>query len=347
MARTSNVRVKLCDQILLHKLHLLNNAVSRTGVTEREMEEAFKLSIGYRPSRLSWAMSWNDGTLSILYSVIFLIALFVLTPFLASFFEVILGTRCIVPNNYLVWEATRPLSDCDFCRGVQSPIILSNCSREEFKPYAYSSRPIIIKNAVSHWPAAQFLNFTFLKDLYQKHPAALDSFHEDCQFLHFKSNFQTLRDVFRMSEDFRTGHKPWYVGWSNCNPVILAELRKLYPKPHFLPEDAEMPNTDFVFLGYEQGALMHVRTSQKWFQKNRLKNSNFQIDYIPRLMWQAQLRGNKTWILAPTPECDNECKSFSFYVEPGDALLVDTRLWYHGTFISKGEFSLTIQSEYG
>ncbi|KAL1375084.1 hypothetical protein pipiens_017716 [Culex pipiens pipiens] len=328
MARTSNVRVKLCDQILLHKLHLLNNAVSRTGVTEREMEEAFKLSIGYRPSRLSWAMSWNDGTLSILYSVIFLIALFVLTPFLASFFEVILGTRCIVPNNYLVWEATRPLSDCDFCRGVQSPIILSNCSREEFKPYAYSSRPIIIKNAVSHWPAAQFLNFTFLKDLYQKHPAALDSFHEDCQFLHFKSNFQTLRDVFRMSEDFRTGHKPWYVGWSNCNPVILAELRKLYPKPHFLPEDAEMPNTDFVFLGYEQGALMH-------------------IDYIPRLMWQAQLRGNKTWILAPTPECDNECKSFSFYVEPGDALLVDTRLWYHGTFISKGEFSLTIQSEYG
>lgn len=64
-----------------------------------------------------------------------------------------------------------------------------------------------------------------------------------------------------MSEDFRSGHKPWYVGWSNCNPLILAELRKLYPKPHFLPEDAEMPNTDFVFLGYEQGAVMHVGLS--------------------------------------------------------------------------------------
>lgn len=117
MARLSNVRVKLCDQILLHKLHVLNNAVSQKGVTEREMEEAFKQSIGYRPSRLSWTQ-WNDGTLSILYSVIFVIALFVLTPFLASFIEVILGTRCIVPNNYLVWEATRPLSDCDFCRGM-------------------------------------------------------------------------------------------------------------------------------------------------------------------------------------------------------------------------------------
>lgn len=116
MARLSSVRVKLCDQILLHKLNLLNSAVARTGLTEREMEEAFKLSIGYRPSRLSWTQ-WNDGTLSILYSVIFLIALFILTPFLASLIEVILGTRCIVPNNYLVWEATRPLSDCDFCRG--------------------------------------------------------------------------------------------------------------------------------------------------------------------------------------------------------------------------------------
>lgn len=45
---------------------------------------------------------------------------------------------------------------------------------------------------------------------------------------------------------------------SNCHPIVLSELRKLYPKPHFLPDDAEMPNTDFIFLGYEQGAIMHV-----------------------------------------------------------------------------------------
>lgn len=73
----------------------------------------------------------------------------------------------------------------------------------------------------------------------------------------------------------------------------------------------------------------------------------FQLDYIPRLMWQAQLRGNKSWIVAPTPECDDQCSSFTFYVEPGDAVLVDTRIWYHGTHIRKGQFSLTIQSEYG
>lgn len=45
----------------------------------------------------------------------------------------------------------------------------------------------------------------------------------------------------------------------------------------------------------------------------------FQLDYIPRLMWQAQLRGNKSWSVAPTPECNSVCGKFTFYVEPGDA----------------------------
>lgn len=64
-------------------------------------------------------------------------------------------------------------------------------------------------------------------------------------------------------------------------------------------------------------------------------------------MWQAQLRGHKTWSLNPTPECEHLCKSFSFVVEPGDILLLDTRIWYHETHIPKGEFSIAIQSEYG
>jgi len=43
-----------------------------------------------------------------------------------------------------------------------------------------------------------------------------------------------------------------------------------------------------------------------------------QIDYISRLMWQAQLRGHKTWRLVPPPDCDHVCTGFSFRVEPGD-----------------------------
>lgn len=44
----------------------------------------------------------------------------------------------------------------------------------------------------------------------------------------------------------------------------------------------------------------------------------FQLDYISRLMWQAQLRGHKTWRLNPPPECEAVCKGFTFRIQPGD-----------------------------
>lgn len=55
-----------------------------------------------------------------------------------------------------------------------------------------------------------------------------------------------------------TGKPPWYVGFSNCQTAVLHELRRLYPIPHFLPADAELPNTDYIFMGFDQGATMHV-----------------------------------------------------------------------------------------
>lgn len=45
---------------------------------------------------------------------------------------------------------------------------------------------------------------------------------------------------------------------SNCHPEVLKEMRKFYDKPHFLPEEAEHSHIDFVFMGYQQGAFMHV-----------------------------------------------------------------------------------------
>lgn len=46
--------------------------------------------------------------------------------------EYFLSVRCFVPNNYIVWEATRPISNCQFCAGVDQPYILPNISRIEF-----------------------------------------------------------------------------------------------------------------------------------------------------------------------------------------------------------------------
>ncbi|XP_033193881.1 uncharacterized protein LOC117233997 isoform X2 [Bombus vosnesenskii] len=195
-----------------------------------------------------------------------LLALF--TPIFCSilfkylYFDIIRSireTRCLIPNNYFIWEFTRPISNCDYCRDVTSALILPNLTREEFKQYAYSSRPMVIKYAASHWPASK-------KEL--------------------------------------------------CSIMVK------------ILEDAEVPYSNYVFLGYEEGAIMH-------------------LDYISRLMWQGQIIGNKTWSVAPTPECDTVCTRFNFTVYAGDIVLLDTRIWYHSTYVKGGNFSLTVTSEYG
>lgn len=118
---------------------------------------------------------------------------------------------------------------------------------------------------MKHWPARNQLTFQFLKDLYQKYPLLLSEFNEDCQFLNFKSSFSTLEEFFQMpTEQVLSGHPTWYVGFSNCQANILAELRKLYPRPIFLPADSEIPNTDYIFLGYNEGADMHVSDMRKF-----------------------------------------------------------------------------------
>ncbi|KAI8439911.1 hypothetical protein MSG28_001371 [Choristoneura fumiferana] len=128
----------------------------------------------------------------------------------------VLSVRCLLPNNYLVWEATRPLADCGYCANVTKPIILRNVSRRNFANYAYLSKPIIIKNAISHWRATYKLNFYTFKRLYENTVGSYESIDEGCQFLNFKTDLFTLKEVFDMP-DARArnepGQKPWYVGW--------------------------------------------------------------------------------------------------------------------------------------
>lgn len=266
MVRISGTtRTKECDQLFLQKISGLNSAIlRRKDITFEDLEEAYKKSI-----KVESFFGFSDGrNVIFMYGVLLMILLFVATPALVYLFEYILSTRCFIGMGYVSWEITRPISNCRHCSGLQAPIVLeSNVTRGDFQPYAYSSQPIIVRGAAKHWEAIKSLNYSFLKDIYQRVPGAIDTVHDDCQFLHFKSNFVTLRDVFaavKGEEPLENG-KEWYVGWNNCHPTIMKHIRNLYPHPPlpFLPEDAELASTDFVFLGYDQGAIMHVSDSSK------------------------------------------------------------------------------------
>ncbi|XP_032520480.2 uncharacterized protein LOC116772403 isoform X1 [Danaus plexippus] len=305
--------------IIYHKIKTLQKIAFDKGI-ENVLNTQFNCDVTHKSGHILY----NKTLISVSVAFISLLVA-------SSVIEYLLSARCLLPINHLVWEATRPLADCGYCENVTKPLILWNVTRYSFKKYAYSSKPIIVKNAIKHWSASKFFSINFFKTLYEQTPQSYESLENGCQFLNFKSDLFTLKEVFempkaRVSNQF--GQEPWYVGWGNCHPTILSKVREYYSIPEFLPDDAEFPATENIFIGYEMGAVMH-------------------LDYIPRLMWQGQVKGNKTWLIKPVPECENSCSEIKFYVEPGDVVLLDTRLWYHSTTIPKGQLSLTVQSEYG
>lgn len=60
----------------------------------------------------------------------------------------------------------------------------------------------------------------------------------------------------------------------NCHSEILNQMREYYPKPHFLPEDCEIPSKEYIFMGYDNGATMHVRLLNNQLNKSSIAYMN-------------------------------------------------------------------------
>lgn len=254
--------------------------------------------------------------------------------------------------------------------------ICCNCS------YAYSGRPVIVKDALANWTAVDVFSYEFFSELYTKESNALASRSQRCQFFPYKTEFRSLEEALTMSED-RQSNQPWYFGWSNCDSQTADVLRRHYSRPYFLPERSESSRTDWIFMGTAGlGAHMHVRVSNRLLCKcssrsrfNLMLNRysrlvlGTKVDHVSLPSWQAQCRGKKVWSLEPPPECHYQCQSMEVTVEAGDTsnkcysiilfkirtsflneiftpVVLDTNIWYHKTNVVSEEVSITIGSEY-
>ncbi|KAK3884595.1 hypothetical protein Pcinc_011151 [Petrolisthes cinctipes] len=201
----------------------------------------------------------------------------------------------------------------------------ANVTREEFEPWAYLSRPIVVRGGALHWPALHIFSESFFRSLYDGVPGSYSDVAHDCQFLPFRTYYLNLQEALAR----QTRPKHWYFGWSNCSPGVGGVLREVAPRPSFLPRHTEHSALDWIFMGtHGPGAASH-------------------LDYVQRPSWQAQIRGTKTWHLRPVPECQHACPHhLTITVHRGDIVLVDTNQWYHTTVIHPGDISITIGSEY-
>lgn len=233
--------------------------------------------------------------------------------------------KCLITVPWFTQKVFRPPEDCSICQDVQQVDKLIAVDPTIFEQrYAYSGKPVVISDAMANWTASKVFSFSFFKTLYYGEEA-------NCQFFPYKTEFQNLQDVFDMNDSRATmekGTKPWYVGWSNCDEKIGAILRQHYQRPYFLPATAESEKTDWIFMGsYGYGAPMHV-------------------DDVEHPSWQAQIKGEKLWILEPPRECHYSCKRLEVIVHPGEIIVLDTNRWYHQTKIVSKDMSITIGAEY-
>ena len=127
------------------------------------------------------------------------------------------STECLIENNEIMTEMARPRFNCKLCEYIREVPVERNISQESFKDlYAYSAVPVLVKDATKDWSAMSTFSFQFFKDLYQNTDGALKAIEDECQFFPYKTDFESLGDVFNMSDDrasFKEGEKPWYIGW--------------------------------------------------------------------------------------------------------------------------------------
>ncbi|ESO98350.1 hypothetical protein LOTGIDRAFT_114702 [Lottia gigantea] len=242
--------------------------------------------------------------------------------------------ECIVELPGDVQKYFRPPVTCEFCQNVTHIPRVSGITPNEFEEnYAYSGHPIVVVDATKTWTAMNVYNFKFFQDVHKNVTEENEGKQRtSCQFFPYKTKFQGLEDVFNMSVEkayMKDGSPPWYIGWKNCDYTVGSILRKHYSRPYFLPVLAESSKTDWIFMGSPgYGAHLH-------------------IDNVGNPSWQAQITGNKRWILEPPPECYYTCTPhMEIVVKPGEIMVLDANMWYHQTIIEGDEIAIAIGSEY-
>lgn len=141
--------------------------------------------------------------------------------------------KCLIQTPGLIKQLVRPLDSCSYCKGnyyldniqvtvafcylcvgLGHPKVFGNLTRKEFRKYAYTSHPMILKNAVSHWLARKVFGVQFFKRLYQKYENALAyNYYEGCNYFSYDSGIPTLESFFSKIDTLNSSAASWYVGW--------------------------------------------------------------------------------------------------------------------------------------
>lgn len=167
--------------------------------------------------------------------------------------------------------------ECWPCKNVHSVIDLTGFKGEiSYK----TSSPFIVKTSQKH------VDFSLLQQTYIKHKNILN--FENNGIKSSNSTLKSLDDVFRSQIHEKT-HTSWRINKMNSARIV----RELFPRPGFLSEWSGQSVERFVMLdGPKAGQYLLP---------------NMECSYI----FVIQGAGERTIILKPSRECQQNCKTVS------------------------------------
>ncbi|XP_022710701.1 uncharacterized protein LOC111273265 isoform X2 [Varroa jacobsoni] len=225
--------------------------------------------------------------------------------------------RCLFYVPSFLQNAFVPPYNCTLCQGLtEVPWIFANETDRYRHWISRKEVPLVIRGAYERAVSFAPLTWASLREMYFQ--GGSEGFHENvsdssdrsnesrgaatsfttCQFFAYNTEFTSLRQALDMTKERMSRH--FYIGWSNCEPLVSERLRRIYRVPDLLPADSERSALEWFFVG------------------NRGKGAHLHLDRLDKPSWQAQLGGVKRWTFCALPECYRTCQQISADLHPGD-----------------------------
>eukprot|EP00929_Paragymnodinium_shiwhaense_P084094 TRINITY_DN44946_c0_g2_i2.p1 TRINITY_DN44946_c0_g2~~TRINITY_DN44946_c0_g2_i2.p1 ORF type:complete len:337 (-),score=48.52 TRINITY_DN44946_c0_g2_i2:423-1433(-) len=207
-------------------------------------------------------------------------------------------------------------------------LLASKCSFEAFSAAFQEHCVVLVKGCLQRKAP---VGLAEVRRLYGSHPKMVHKTFS-MEGTESKDTVVAARRVLGASSSASPA-APWYASFIvQKNPAALKDFMQALPfaEPPFLKtkrSQVRHSNAVWVFVGRNSG-VGPLRGRPE--HTDALEHSG---------TWHLQLRGTKVWKIRPTDELRKRCpslksvKSVKVRCEEGDVLCINTRLWWHQTYL--------------
>ncbi|KAG8188987.1 hypothetical protein JTE90_010075 [Oedothorax gibbosus] len=202
--------------------------------------------------------------------------------------------ECLMKNPFY-YEL--PL-DCWPCEDVRTLVDLSGYANYS-NYYVLTEQPFIVRDSLQN-----IVTFRDLKILYKDYNIALD--RGTAKFSCSEKDFCSPKDVFAKSSPSK---HTFQVMWKINRVAAAHVVRKIFPRPYFIPNNSEVALERFLYLSGSE--------APQYF----LPLTEFANVYV------VQGQGYRLIVLDPSVSCTSNCSTVSVLLRPRDVLYYNWQFW--------------------